>query len=225
MVVSWHLRENIILLQGYYKFLYLWKYLEGKMKKFDLSKNVVDMKIETWKQSHFLIKGKVVAKMLSDIHQNPDKKNIFWYLMEISAFKWMFSVMRELLDTNIKFRNFVQMKLKDQYFPFEQIIKLTRNVLSHTTTANINLKTDDFIKQKDYLKNQKDPVVKFQFIYSKYFPEWKWSQDYGLNILLDFRKFKDGQPFFEIISIHQLYLLSELCFNISEIFRLTNKIK
>ena len=81
--------------------------------------------------------------------------------------------MRELLDTNIKFQNFVQTKLKDQYFSFEQIIKLTRNVLSHTTTASINLKTDDFIKQKDYLKNEKDPIVKFEFIYAKYFPEWK----------------------------------------------------
>jgi len=81
--------------------------------------------------------------------------------------------MRELLENNEKFKKFVEEKLSDQYFSFEQIIRLIRNILSHTTTADLAIKTDDFIKQRDYLVYEKKPDLKFNFLYSKYWKEWK----------------------------------------------------
>jgi hypothetical protein len=40
-----------------------------------------------------------------------------------------------------------------------------------------------------------------------------------LDIEIDFEKLKEGQKIFDIISLHQIYLLSEFCFNLSEVFR------
>ena len=115
----------------------------------DFSKTVEDSKISTWDKSYFVIKGKMVKPLLENIYKNPDKKNLFWYLVEISAFRWLFSTFKELLDNEPVFEKFLKQKLAKQYVTFEQIIKFLRNVLSHSTTSHVNLKTDGFQKQKD----------------------------------------------------------------------------
>jgi hypothetical protein len=46
-------------------------------------------------------------------------------------------------------------------------------VLSHTTTASINLKPDDFEKQKDFLVSEKKSIIDFTMKYATYFREWK----------------------------------------------------
>jgi hypothetical protein len=46
-----------------------------------------------------------------------------------------------------------------------------------------------------------------------------------MRIYVDFKKLKDGQSLFDVISLHQLYMLSELCYNISEVFRMKYKLK
>jgi hypothetical protein len=55
--------------------------------------------------------------------------------------------------------------------------------------------------------------------YADYFVERKWSKEYGLNIEIDFHKLKEWQKLFDIVPLHQIYLLAEFCFNLSEIFR------
>jgi hypothetical protein len=37
----------------------------------------------------------------------------------------------------------------------------------------VNLKTDDFEKQKDYLKKYVDTLLDFKFVYADFFPERK----------------------------------------------------
>ena len=99
--------------------------------------------------------------------------------------------MRELLENNEVFKTFVISKLLDQYFPFEQIIRLIRNVLSHTTTAEIDIKKDDFIKQRDFLIYEKQPHIELHFSYGKYWKEWKGNKNYGIDININFKKFKE----------------------------------
>lgn len=217
---KWQLIQNIILLQSYYKFLYLGKYLEQEAKAKDFSGNVEDKKISTWGTSYFVIKAKMVKPLLENIYKNPDKKNLFGYLVEISAFRWLFGTFKELMDNEPVFQKFLKQKFGKQYVVFEQIIKFLRNVLSHSTTSHVNLKTDDFEKQKEYLMKYVDTLLDFKFLYVDFFPEWKWSKDYGMRITVDFKKLKDGASLFDIVSLHQLYMFSELCFNISEVFRM-----
>lgn len=217
--------QNVILLQSYCKFLYLGKYLEQEIKMKDFSKNVKDSKIATGEKSYFLVKGKMIQSILETIYKNPDKKNLYGYLTEISAFRGIVSTMKELLDNEPVFVKFLETSLKKQYFAFEQIIKLIRNVLSHAITPQINFKTADFVYQKTFLLAQKKPLISLEFRYADCFKEWKGNKEYGLSIEVDFKKLKDWASLFDEISLHQLYLLSELCFNISEIFRMRYKLK
>lgn len=216
---SQNLLNNVILLQSYYKFLYLWKYLENEIRTKDFSKEVKDVDIKTSEKSRFVVKSKMAKNILEWIYNNPDKKNVFGYLVEISAFRGIMWSMKELMDTEPVFQRFLKKKLKDNYFSFEQIVKLIRNVLSHAVTPSINLKTTDFVYQKDFIvKSLKNPID-LKFNYADYFAEWKWSKEYGLNIFIDFKKLKDWQSLFDIIPLHQLYMLAELCYNITEVFK------
>lgn len=219
------MNTNIKLLQSYYRFLSLGKYLEFLIQSDDYSKEVLDVAIVTWEKSHFGIRSSLVKTLLKQIHQNPDQKNIFGYLTEISAFRGIFGIMRELLENDIMFKKFVESRLKQEYFAFEQIIRLLRNILSHSSNAEISIKKDDFIKQRDFLVHEKDPKIKLNFVYSQYRKERKWSKEYWLSIEVDFLKLKEWSPLFEIISLHQIYLLSELCYNLCELFRARQKMQ
>jgi hypothetical protein len=68
-------------------------------------------------------------------------------------------------------------------------------------------------------------ILHFDFTYSKYFKERKWDEKYGLDIKIDFSKLEEWEKFTDIIPLHQLYLLCELSYNISEIFRVSKRIK
>jgi len=213
------IRRHIELLQGYYKYLYLWKFLEHLIKHNDISPYVVDIPLVTWEKSHFVLRSTKIQKTLGDIFKNPDKKNIFWYVTEISSFRGIFGVMKEMMDTDERFDVFLRKTLKKQYFPFEQIVRFGRNVLAHALDSSISLKQTDFSKQKIYLFAQDKYRIIFSFKYANYITAWKWSEDYGLYIKLDFKKMKTWQKFFDLVDMHQVYLLSELCFNLTELFR------
>ncbi|MCF7835053.1 hypothetical protein K9M48_03270 [Candidatus Gracilibacteria bacterium] len=218
------IQQNIQLLQGFYRFLYLGKFLEKQIKIKDMSVDVQDCRIHTGDKKNFVLRGMVIKKILSDIYSNPDKKNIFGYMVEINSFRGIFSVMREMIETEKKFELFLKKKLKDKYFAFEQVIRFMRNVLNHIETADVKLKIDDFVKQKTFiLKEKKLSKIKFDMKYADYFVERKGGKDYGLDIEIDFGKLKEGQKVFDIVDLHQVYLLAEFCFNISEVFRVKIK--
>lgn len=220
------IKDNLLLLQSYYKSLHLWKFIEQLIKNNDLSHYTSDFPIKTWTQSNFIIKASNIKKTLADISKNKEKRNIFGYLTEINTFKWIFSITRELIDNNSDFREFLEYRLKDQAFNFEQTIRFARNVLNHTTTANLKLKEWDFKTQKEYLiKWKKIKKIILNFNYHKYIKERNGNKEYWIKTKIDFNKLKEWDSFLKIISLHNLYLLSELCFNLSEIFRTQYKIK
>lgn len=219
------MNNQLQLLQSYYRFLSLGKYLEFLIQSKDFSKEVLDIAIVTGKRSHFGIKSSMIKALLKQIHEKPDQRNIFWYLVEISSFRGIFGIMRELLENDEKFKKFVVSRLYEHYFDFEQIIRLIRNILSHTTTADLIIKNDAFVKQRDFLVYAKNPVVSFKFSYANYWKEWKGNKEYGLDITIAFTNLKEGDSLFDIISLHQLYILSELCYNLCEVFRAENPVK
>ncbi|MFA7718109.1 MAG: hypothetical protein WC875_05320 [Candidatus Absconditabacterales bacterium] len=217
-------RDNIILLQSYYKFLLLGKYIEHSIQKGIFAKPLGKVKVKTGTKSTFDINTKYVEKILQGIATHPDQKNIFGYLVEMSAIKGIVSVTRELIENNIAFQKFLQKRLGKSFFDFDQIIRLIRNIFAHSLTSNLVIKTDDFIKQRDYLIHEKTTDLHFLINYSKQFKEWKGSADYQIDIAIDFKNIKEGQSFFDHISMHQCYLLCEFCYNVSEIFRKEKKI-
>jgi len=211
--------KHLDLIQGYYNYLTLGKFLEQIIKDNDLSKYAVDFPIATWDNTSFNISQSRTKQLLSEIYQNSDKKNLFGYITEISAFKGLFGVVRELVDNNEPFQQFLDKTLGKQKFPFDQIIRFCRNILVHAIDSNISISQDDFYNQKSRLQNQEKHRIIFNFKYSKFIKERKGSKDYGIYIKVDFSKLQNNQSFFNIIPLHQLYLLSELCYNLAKIFR------
>ena len=212
------------LLQGYYHFLSLWKFMEQVIITNDLSELAMSIAIPTWEKSSFTLKEWLVKNLLSSIHAHPKQRNIYGYLTEVSSFKGIFSIMRELIENDESFRNFLKEILKDQYFPFEQTIRFVRNVLNHWTTSNLLIKQEDYEVQKDFILSPKvqrvnnlkgSVLIKLNFVYSKYIAQRKGSKDYWIQLSIDFKRLKPGLQLEKLISWHNLYLLSELCYNLS----------
>ena len=212
------------LLQGYYHFLSLWKFMEQVIITNDLSELAMSIAIPTWEKSSFTLKEWLIKNLLSSIHAHPKQRNIYGYLTEVSSFKGIFSIMRELIENDESFRNFLKEILKDQYFPFEQTIRFVRNVLNHWTTSNLLIKQEDYEVQKDFILSPKvqrvnnlkgSALIKLNFVYSKYIAQRKGSKDYWIQLSIDFKRLKPGLQLEKLISWHNLYLLSELCYNLS----------
>jgi len=218
-----NIEKQIALLQWYYKYLYLGWFLNQVIKDNDLSKYAVDLPIDTRDGTTFTLKWSTIKKNLSDIFKHSDKKNFFGYITEISALKGVFGVMRELLESNEDFSNFLRKKLWKQYFPFDQITRFCRNVLVHAMDPDISLIVENFEWQKNYLREQEKHKIVFSFKYADFLKVWTGSKDYGVYIKIDFNQMRTGQKFFDVVALHDLYLLAELCFNMTEVFRFSGK--
>ncbi len=211
--------KSIQLLQWYYHFLSLGKFLENIIHHQDLSTYAQNMPVKTGKETSFTLKWDTIKSLLNQIHNNPNKKNLFWYMVEINAWRGIFWTMRELLLDRDDFQRFVQHTLEDQYFAFEQVIIFVRNILTHSIDSDITLETESILWQKMYLTDRKISRVHLDFIYAEYISARSGSKQYGVSIELDFNKLTEGKPLLDFISTHQLYMMVELCHNLCTLYK------
>ena len=214
------------LIQGYYHFLMLGKFMEQLMLTNDLSDLVMDYPLRTGKTTSFMLKERMLKRLFTSFYGHQEQRNVYGYLTEISAFRGIFSVMREMIENDANFREYLKDLLKDQYFPFEQLIRFLRNVLNHTTTSSLKLKLEDYEVQRDFILSPKvqrvqklngSAMITLDFHYSKYVAQRKGSPEYWIQLSIDFKKLKPDLQLEKLVSWHQLYLLSELCFNIAQL--------
>ena len=214
------------LIQGYYHFLMLGKFMEQLMLTNDLSDLAMDYPLRTGKTTSFMLKERMLKRLFTSFYGHQEQRNVYGYLTEISAFRGIFSVMREMIENDPNFRQYLKDLLKDQYFPFEQLIRFLRNVLNHTTTSSLKLKLEDYEVQRDFILSPKVQRVQklngsaritLDFHYSKYVAQRKGSLEYWIQLSIDFKKLKPDLQLEKLVSWHQLYLLSELCFNIAQL--------
>ena len=214
------------LIQGYYHFLMLGKFMEQLMLTNDLSDLAMDYPLRTGKNTSFMLKERMLKRLFTSFYGHQEQRNVYGYLTEISAFRGIFSVMREMIENDANFREYLKDLLKDQYFPFEQLIRFLRNVLNHTTTSSLKLKLEDYEVQRDFILSPKvqrvqklngSAMITLEFHYSKYVAQRKGSLEYWIQFSIDFKKLKPDLQLEKLVSWHQLYLLSELCFNIAQL--------
>ena len=214
------------LIQGYYHFLMLGKFMEQLMLTNDLSDLAMDYPLRTGKNTSFMLKERMLKRLFTSFYGHQEQRNVYGYLTEISAFRGIFSVMREMIENDPNFREYLKDLLKDQYFPFEQLIRFLRNVLNHTTTSSLKLKLEDYEVQRDFILSPKVQRVQklngsaritLDFHYSEYVAQRKGSPEYWIQLFIDFKKLKPDLQLEKLVSRHQLYLLSELCFNIAQL--------
>ena len=214
------------LIQGYYHFLMLGKFMEQLMLTNDLSDLAMDYPLRTGKNTSFMLKERMLKRLFTSFYGHQEQRNVYGYLTEISAFRGIFSVMREMIENDANFREYLKDLLKDQYFPFEQLIRFLRNVLNHTTTSSLKLKLEDYEVQRDFILSPKvqrvqklngSAMITLDFHYSEYVAQRKGGLEYWIQLSIDFKKLKPDLQLEKLVSRHQLYLLSELCFNIAQL--------
>ena len=214
------------LIQGYYHFLMLGKFMEQLMLTNDLSDLAMDYPLRTGENTSFMLKERMLKRLFTSFYGHQEQRNVYGYLTEISAFRGIFSVMREMIENDANFREYLKDLLKDQYFPFEQLIRFLRNVLNHTTTSSLKLKLEDYEVQRDFILSPKVQRVQklngsaritLDFHYSEYVAQRKGSPEYWIQLSIDFKKLRPDLQLEKLVSWHQLYLLSELCFNIAQL--------
>ncbi len=217
-VFSEKIKSQLFLLQWYYNYLYLGKFLENIIMNNDFSKYAQDLKIPTWDNTSFMLNGNNLKDKLKLISQNPGKKNIFWYFVELSSFRGVMSVMNELLETEWNFVPFLNDLLWKQFFDFVHIVKFARNVLIHATGSQLFIGINSFDKHRTFLTSKNKTILNINFNYSKKISWRTWSKDYSVDIKIDFAKMYSWRSFWKVISVHQLYLLCELCYNITLVY-------
>ncbi len=98
-------------------------------------------------------------------------------------------------------------------------------MLSHSTTPSLLIQLADFDKQKDFLKSQKEKKLNLNFVYAQHIKERKGSEEYACKVSLDLFKIQPLTPLDQVISLHQRYVLAELCFNMTQIILMRTRIK
>ncbi len=193
--------------------------MEDILQQQDMSQNLKPIKIKTWKTTNFTINTKLISPILKEIHEKESQRNLFGYLTELSARRGIFSATKEGIENDEGYYAFVRKTLDWQFFPFMQIINLARNILSHHMNSNLAIKSDDYAKQKTFLLQKDITRIHLKFSYATYIKEWRGSKDYWIDIKINIKNLREWMSIYKIISHHQLYLLSELCYNLSEIYR------
>lgn len=217
-----NLKNSINLIQWYYHFLYMWQYLDQHIKKTNLSKDIQKTTVQTGDDTTFWFNTKTLESLFASAHKHPDKDNIFGYMVELNAIRWIIFTMRELIENSPVFKRFLQEKISNQYLPFEQVIRLTRNVFAHSYDPKLTIIKENFIHQKVYRSSKWITKMHFLFTYSEYWEERKGDKDYGLDISINFEKLKAGTPLYTAFPRHQLYLFCELCYNLTKVFNAIN---
>jgi hypothetical protein len=217
------LDDALLLVEQNFYFLHMGEFL-GKLSKtedlLDRSLFVVK-KYEEGKAYYF--NAEIIQELLMNARQtDKDTISLFEYFVEFNAFRGICMAMVESLRFESPFKEFMQMLLGEQYENFVDILSFVRNVLSHNIHSEICLSEKDYDGTLKRIRRMgRNPDMTFAFEYAHNLPELGAPNDaYVFTCKIDFEALSEGMPFLEILSMWDLLMLSELCFNLVMSYRM-----
>lgn len=217
------LDDALLLVEQNFYFLHMGEFL-GKLSKtedlLDRSLFVVK-KYEEGKVYYF--NAEIIQELLINARQTTSETiSLFEYFVEFNAFRGICMAMVESLRFESPFKTFMQELFGEQYENFFDILSFVRNVLSHNIHSEICLSEKDYDGTlKRIRRMNRNPNMTFRFQYSLNLPELGAPNDaYVFTCKIDFEALCEGMPFLEILSMWDLLMLSELCFNLVMTYRL-----
>lgn len=217
------LDDALLLVEQNFYFLHMGEFL-GKLSKtedlLDRSLFVVK-KYEEGKAYYF--NAEIIQELLINARQTTSETiSLFEYFVEFNAFRGICMAMVESLRFESPFKTFMQELFGEQYENFFDILSFVRNVLSHNIHSEICLSEKDYDGTlKRIRRMNRNPNILFSFQYSLNLPELGAPNDaYVFTCKIDFKALCEGMPFLEILSMWDLLMLSELCFNLVMTYRL-----
>ncbi len=215
------IKDIILLIQQNFALLNVGLFLSEYIKKNNLSTEAKNIVIGFEKGKTFSLNGEFIRNLLSDSYINSEKINVLGYFIEWNAFRGIFMAMREGVCKNSEFKEYLKIELgESRYFHFDVIIGFCRNILSHNIDNNIRLSKEYFDKIKVYVGKDGISTVDFAYNYDIDFKNKKFlasiPRDYSFEIKVDFSKMKVGDEFLKQISEYNMFMLSELCYNLAQ---------
>ena len=132
--------------------------------------------------------------------------------------------MVESLRFESSFKSFMVELFGEQYENFFDIVSFVRNVLSHNIHSEIRLSQKDFDGTLKRIRRMgRDSKLFFNFQYALNLPELNAPNEaYSFTCKIDFESLEEGMAFLDILSMWDLMMLSELCFNLVMTYRLNS---
>ncbi len=217
------LEDALLLVEQNFYFLHVGEFFGELSKKEDLSNRPLEIKRDFGETQTYNFNSNIIKELLYDAnHHNTDEITLFEYFVEFSAFRGICMAMVESLRIESSFREFMQIRLGNQFEDFFDIVSFVRNVLSHNIHAQIMLNEKDYAGTlKRIRRHKRDANILFSLTYAIDLPEiGSPDMNYGFTCKVDFESLEEGMPFLDIISHWELMMLSELCFNLVMAYRM-----
>lgn len=211
------LEDALLLVEQNFYFLHVGEFFGELSKKEDLTNRNLEIKRRFDEAQSYNFNPNIIKELLHDAKQTEkDEITLFEYFVEFNAFRGICMAMVEALRLEGPFRQFMQIRLGNQFENFFDIVSFVRNVLSHNIHAQILLNEKDYAGTlKRIRRHKRDTNIIFAVIYANDLPEiGSPDTNYGFTCNIDFEALDEGMPFLEIISHWELMMLSELCFNL-----------
>ena len=215
------LDDALLLVEQNFYFLHVGEFFGNLSKKEDLTNRDLSVK-RTFDESQSYYFNPAIIKELLDDANKSSEITLFEYFVEFNAFRGICMATVEALRLESSFREFMQIRLGEQFEDFFDIVSFVRNVLSHNIHAQIMLSERDYAGTlKRIRRHKRDTNILISLIYAKDLPEiGSPDMNYGFTCNVDFENLEEGMPFLEIISHWELMMLSELCFNLVMAYRM-----
>ncbi len=211
------LEDTLLLVEQNFYFLNMGEFLGMLSKTEDLTDRSMFVVKKFDDVNAYYFNADITYELLKNARQyKKDELSLFEYFVEFNSFRGICMAMVEALRLENGFKDYIEDIFKEQYENFYDILSFVRNVLSHNTHAEIRLNERDFAGTlKRIRRMRRKEKVKLNFQYSKSLPEISPpNSKYGVNISIDFLSLKIGDEFLAIVNIWDLFMLSELCFNL-----------
>ncbi len=222
------LEDALLLVEQNFYFLHMGEFF-GKLSKTEDFTNrslFVVKKYENEKAYYF--NAELIHELLLNAQKSAkDEISLFEYFVEFNAFRGICMAMVESLRFESSFKTYMQELFHEQYENFFDIVSFVRNVLSHNIHSEIRLSQKDFDGTLKRIRRMgRDSKVFFNFAYALSLPELGAPNEaYSFTCKIDFESLEEGMPFLEILSMWDLMMLSELCFNLVMTYRMQEEKK
>ena len=215
--------DALLLVEQNFYFLHAGEFFALWSRREDLADRVPPRLVKVFEGGvPYVFDGGLIETVLRHEYATPEGEgSLFEYFVEFNAFRGVAMGMLEALREDSPFRAFLIERLgEERYENFIDIVAFVRNVLSHNTHAEIRLNPKDYEgRRKRIVRMGRPTEVTFVAHYGIDVPEIDVPEDYGFGVRVDFGALKPLQPFLEILSMGELMLLTEWCFNVVMVYR------
>lgn len=216
------LDDALLLIEQNFYFLHMGEFF-GKLSK---TENFIDRSLFVVKKYEnkkaYYFNAEIIHELLINARKTSKEEiSLFEYFVEFNAFRGICMAMVESLRFESTFKSYMQELFNEQYENFFDIVSFVRNVLSHNIHSEIRLSQKDFDGTLKRIRRMtRDANVFFNFKYALNLPELGAPNEaYSFTCKIDFESLEEGMPFLEILSMWDLMMLAELCFNLVMTYR------